>query len=84
MTNGIISALGTGKQREKGTSKVIVHQDDELVGGIEGNNSEFKYFDYLQVSKATNNFSVENKLGQGGFGPVYKVVKTCIREKLGF
>ncbi|KAF8646692.1 hypothetical protein HU200_065693 [Digitaria exilis] len=39
---------------------------------MEVHNSEFKYFDYLQVSKATNNFSVENKLGQGGFGPVYK------------
>ncbi|GKA26816.1 putative S-locus glycoprotein domain-containing protein [Tanacetum coccineum] len=24
------------------------------------------------VSKATNNFSVDNKLGEGGFGPVYK------------
>ena len=25
---------------------------------------------------ATNGFSSENKLGQGGFGPVYKVIET--------
>lgn len=28
------------------------------------------------ILKATDNFSVSNKLGQGGFGPVYKVVYT--------
>jgi hypothetical protein len=26
------------------------------------------------IMAATNSFSAENKLGQGGFGPVYKVV----------
>jgi len=30
-------------------------------------------FDFLSISNATNNFSESNKLGQGGFGPVYKV-----------
>jgi len=25
------------------------------------------------VIAATNNFSLENKLGEGGFGPVFKV-----------
>ena len=30
-------------------------------------------FSFASVSAATNNFSVENKLGQGGFGPVYMV-----------
>ncbi|XP_027910185.1 G-type lectin S-receptor-like serine/threonine-protein kinase At4g27290 [Vigna unguiculata] len=29
-------------------------------------------FDFLYISNATNNFSESNKLGQGGFGPVYK------------
>ena len=30
-------------------------------------------FDFATVSKATDNFSFHNKLGQGGFGLVYKV-----------
>ena len=25
------------------------------------------------ITRATNNFSVNNKIGEGGFGPVYKV-----------
>ena len=30
-------------------------------------------FSFASVSAATNNFSIENKLGEGGFGLVYKV-----------
>ncbi|KAK4490852.1 hypothetical protein RD792_001567 [Penstemon davidsonii] len=30
-------------------------------------------FSYASVSAATNNFSQNNKIGEGGFGPVYKV-----------
>ena len=31
-------------------------------------------FDLGTVACATNSFSDENKLGEGGFGPVYKVL----------
>ncbi|CAN4123797.1 unnamed protein product [Withania somnifera] len=31
-------------------------------------------FDFENISHATNNFSLSNKLGEGGFGPVYKVM----------
>ena len=47
------------------------------------NSTEFKeddkkgidvpFFDLASILAATNNFSEANKLGQGGFGPVYKV-----------
>jgi hypothetical protein len=43
----------------------------ELV--LDGKNSEFRVFDFEQVLEATNDFSDENKLGEGGFGAVYKV-----------
>ncbi|KAH6835700.1 S-locus lectin protein kinase family protein [Perilla frutescens var. hirtella] len=33
---------------------------------------ELPLFDLSTISKATDNFSFNNKLGEGGFGPVYK------------
>lgn len=30
-------------------------------------------FDLATIVNATDNFSIDNKLGEGGFGPVYKV-----------
>ncbi|XP_058730922.1 G-type lectin S-receptor-like serine/threonine-protein kinase B120 [Vicia villosa] len=36
------------------------------------NNAELSFFNFSSIVIATNNFSEENKLGQGGFGPVYK------------
>ncbi|KAK7257021.1 hypothetical protein RIF29_30698 [Crotalaria pallida] len=36
------------------------------------NRHDFKVFSYASIMEATCNFSSENKLGQGGFGPVYK------------
>ncbi|MED6126688.1 hypothetical protein PIB30_080796 [Stylosanthes scabra] len=33
---------------------------------------ELPMYDLATIVKATNNFSIDNKLGEGGFGPVYK------------
>lgn len=38
-------------------------------------------FDLNSIRVATDNFSDANKMGQGGFGAVYKVVKTRYMEK---
>lgn len=34
---------------------------------------ELPIFNFETLSSATQNFSLSHKLGQGGFGPVYKV-----------
>lgn len=34
---------------------------------------ELPFFSLNSIAKATNGFSINNKIGEGGFGPVYKV-----------
>lgn len=45
-------------------------------GITEGGNEDMELlkFDLCTISRATDNFSDNYKLGEGGFGPVYKVV----------
>lgn len=46
---------------------------DVSAEGQQGTGTELTYFSFSSVVAATDNFSDENKLGQGGFGHVYKV-----------
>ncbi|KAK9000856.1 hypothetical protein V6N11_081339 [Hibiscus sabdariffa] len=66
-----------GKQR-----KAALHRYDTERGvqelmdlshfeGKDGTGIDVPFFDFESVLAATNNFSEENKLGKGGFGPVY-------------
>ncbi|KAL5081963.1 hypothetical protein RYX36_010384, partial [Vicia faba] len=41
---------------------------------------DIKVFNYLSILEATMNFSPENKLGQGGYGPVYKGILATGQE----
>jgi len=46
--------------------------DEQLDWEMEAELSEFSVFDFDEILDATDNFAEENKLGEGGFGPVYK------------
>ncbi|KAL5579229.1 hypothetical protein UlMin_011671 [Ulmus minor] len=48
---------------------------EEFLGKTEfdkGRSSNLPFFDLNTIAAATNNFSIDNKLGEGGFGLVYK------------
>lgn len=40
---------------------------------VDSESEEMNLFNFSTILVATNKFSPENKLGEGGFGPVYKV-----------
>ncbi|KAF5938829.1 hypothetical protein HYC85_023088 [Camellia sinensis] len=64
------------KRREKEFLQELISSDnfnnanDGEDDGTEGH--ALKILSFASVVEATNNFSIENKLGQSGFGPVYK------------
>ena len=41
---------------------------------------ELPLFEFSAIANATNNFSINNKLGEGGYGLVYKVnfINACL------
>nr|GLL20489.1 receptor-like serine/threonine-protein kinase SD1-7 [Ipomoea trifida] len=43
---------------------------------------DLPFFNFKSIEMATNYFSTENKLGQGGFGPVYKVWTVWIEGRI--
>lgn len=49
---------------------------------IESEDWELPLVDFERIVKATDNFSQDQKLGEGGFGPVYKVMTdfTCTQR----
>ena len=51
------------------------HELSEANKGWRGEKKEvdLSIFSFASVFAATNDFSIENKLGEGGLGPVYKV-----------
>jgi len=50
------------------------NSSDNIIGEMSQDKlQELLKFDFEKVATATNNFDLSNKLGQGGFGPVYKV-----------
>ncbi|KEH22732.1 G-type lectin S-receptor-like Serine/Threonine-kinase [Medicago truncatula] len=55
------------------TSNRPANSNDNIIGEMSQDKlQELLKFDFEKVATATNNFDLSNKLGQGGFGPVYK------------
>ncbi|KAK9924624.1 hypothetical protein M0R45_032984 [Rubus argutus] len=53
----------------------------ETISNVDGqNDAELPVFSLKSILVATNNFSETNKLGEGGFGPVYKGILTENQE----
>ena len=48
-------------------------RDRDYNGESHKKDLDLSTFDLSTIFKATDNFSINNKLGEGGFGPVYKV-----------
>ncbi|XP_030928552.1 putative serine/threonine-protein kinase receptor [Quercus lobata] len=55
---------------EKG--KILHTPKQSFTNGQENGDLELPLFDFTTINYATDNFSIKNVLGQGGFGPLYK------------
>ncbi|KAI4346185.1 hypothetical protein L6164_013257 [Bauhinia variegata] len=76
---GIISLVRKRRKAQKKTTSNAVldlvtfyESGDAIELSKEKNGHDINVFSYASVMAATDNFSSENKLGEGGFGPVYK------------
>lgn len=62
-----LSSSGSAAYNKRTT--IVNSQGDE-----KNSPSELPIFSFSSIAACTDNFSITNKLGEGGFGPVYKVM----------
>ena len=60
--------LGTNSKDDS-----TAHNKEDKLQKLGNKEVKFPLFSFKSVAAATENFSAANKLGEGGFGPVYKV-----------
>ncbi|KAI3981283.1 hypothetical protein MKX01_004547, partial [Papaver californicum] len=65
---GVLTGLLKSKATYNQTPNTKMFDD----GKTQGETQELQIFNFACLSNATNNFCLKNKLGEGGFGPVYK------------
>ncbi|CAL5393183.1 unnamed protein product [Camellia sinensis] len=52
---------------------ILMHKSEQgYTDKTQNEDLELPLFDLTVIADSTNNFSINNKLGEGGFGPVYK------------
>ncbi|KAI3748627.1 hypothetical protein L6452_11857 [Arctium lappa] len=69
------------KKRSRKTRLDLVEpRDENYTNESRKEDAELSTFSLSMIAKSTNNFSLNNKLGEGGFGPVYKGVLEDGRE----
>ena len=44
--------------------------------GKKSSSPDLQVFSFAVMKEATNEFSMNNRVGEGGYGPVYKVIHT--------
>ncbi|WOK99771.1 receptor-like serine/threonine-protein kinase SD1-8 isoform X1 [Canna indica] len=69
---GVAFCVWKRKKRRRtmsGTISLSLHSMDE---GTDGKELDLPVYELAAIVAATDNFSAKNKLGEGGFGPVYK------------
>ncbi|KAL8132936.1 hypothetical protein AgCh_008424 [Apium graveolens] len=66
----LLYAFRKRKLKRKGIERLKF--DGEANNRIGKDELDLPLFTLMQIAKATNDFSFNNKLGEGGFGPVYK------------
>ncbi|KAK8646246.1 hypothetical protein V6N13_120039 [Hibiscus sabdariffa] len=59
--------------RTRGSSHSFTTSSMRFEASLNGTNAELPSFNLATMAASTNNFSSDNRLGQGGFGTVYKV-----------
>ncbi|XP_039020144.1 putative G-type lectin S-receptor-like serine/threonine-protein kinase At1g61610 isoform X2 [Hibiscus syriacus] len=67
-----VAVSDVSKIKSKEFSTDFFVPTDILIDGSQVNGPELQNFDFSYIATATKNFCDENRLGQGGFGTVYK------------
>ncbi|KAL4366613.1 hypothetical protein GQ457_05G030220 [Hibiscus cannabinus] len=75
----VLLALGLLVLRKKARKKYNAVPEENVVEDVEG--LESLLFDLSTIEAAVNNFSSDNKIGEGGFGEVYKG-KLCSGQEI--